>query len=289
MRRVAILHHPLQDPRRTLLGHVARRWVAAGVEVLYLCDPAQHRDADLAILHVDLTRVPDPFAAWARRFPRTLNGRPPEVRKRAVSTNLVRPGDGWGGPVIVKTDLNYGGRPERALAKRRRGRWRRVLGRVIGGVADPNVAGRLPHPARYPVYPDAATVPAATWADPALVVERFLPERVGSHFALRKLWCLGDRTLAWRALGTCPVVKASCIVRREPIAPSAAVDAWRRARGLDYGKVEYVQPGAEEVVIDLNPTPGLGGAGLPPAAAPLVEFLAAGLDALWPRPGAHAP
>jgi len=38
-----------------------------------------------------------------------------DIRKSAFSRNLVRPGDGWDGPVIVKSDLNCAGRPERLL------------------------------------------------------------------------------------------------------------------------------------------------------------------------------
>ena len=76
--------------------------------------------ADLILVHVDLSVVPEKYLAFASRYSIVLNGRLPDIRKSVVSTNLVGMRDSWTGPVIAKSDLNYGGRPERS----RRPRWR---------------------------------------------------------------------------------------------------------------------------------------------------------------------
>jgi hypothetical protein len=274
--RVAILLHPAQSLEGYLLGYLARAWSEQGIEILELRDPAEHRDADLAIVHVDLTRVPETHLEWARRFPRALNAEVRDVSKRAVSVHLVRPGDGYEGPVIVKSDLNYGGRPERALA--RAGRRRGLLGRLARALRpDP---GAAVDPRAYRVYESADQVPARVWRDPGLVVERFLPERDGDLFCVRKHWVLGDRVLCWRARATRPVVKASCVVDRTVMAASDAVEAFRREIGLDFGKIDFTQVAGEPAILDVNPTPGCGRRGLPPGLPPLVEHLAPGIHDL---------
>ncbi len=277
--RVAILHHPLQSPGRYILGRIAERWREWGIEVLHLHDPAQHQDADLAILHVDLTQVPAPHLAWAARYPRVLNGRPMDISKRAISRLLVTPEDPYDGPVIVKTDLNFGGRPERELAKRASRSASHWLGRIKrrGRCAVPPL-----HldPAAYPIYAHLREVPAAYWENPALVVERFLPERRGPHYCLRKLWCLGPRTITWRAVATRPIVKAAWVVRREPLPRCPIVDAWRRDLGLEFGKIDYIQHEGSPVVLDVNPTPGCSAGPLPAGVLPMVEQLAPAIHEL---------
>jgi hypothetical protein len=126
-------------------------------------------------------------------------------------------------------------------------------------------------------------VPEAVWTDARLVVERFLPERAGGHYHLRKHWVLGDRVLAWRARSEHPVVKADRVLAREVIEPSPQVEGFRRALGLDFGKLDYTEPAAEPVVLDVNPTPGCGRAGLPPGLPPLVEALAPAIHDLLAR------
>jgi hypothetical protein len=111
------------------------------------------------------------------------------------------------------------------------------------------------------------------------VVERFLPEREGDLYCVRKHWAFGDRVLSWRARGTRPVVKAEGVVDRTVIPGSAAVEAFRREIGLDFGKVDFTQTGGEPAFLDVNPTPGCGRRGLPPGLPPLVEHLAPGIHA----------
>ncbi|MEZ6025291.1 MAG: hypothetical protein R3E85_03795 [Planctomycetota bacterium] len=276
---------PEQDVRHYVLGHVAAVWAAAGHEVVTLDDPARHRDADVAVLHVDLTYLPAAWRTWATRFPYTINGKAVDAAKSLTSTLRVDRDDTWDGPVIVKTDLNYGGVPEQQLARARlrraaegrgafaRHRARRAA-RRLAPVADP---------AAYPVHPHRDAVPDHIWDDPTWVVERFVPERSGDDYVLHKAWFLGERSLTWRAYADRPLVKGRWIRRREVVPTDPRIDAWRRLHGLDFGKVEYVTVNGRPEPVDLNPTPGTGSPTLPSGLPPLVESLAPGLEDL---PGA---
>jgi len=128
--RIAVLLHERDGDFWTgdyLLKHLAKEWQGAGVSVLPVFGPKGFVSADAAILHVDLTRIPEPYLELAGRYRRTVNGRVVDIGKRAFSAHIVRPGDGYEGPVIVKTERNYGGRPEARFAARR-SVWARAVG-----------------------------------------------------------------------------------------------------------------------------------------------------------------
>jgi hypothetical protein len=216
-----------------------------------------------------------------------LNARLTDVSKSRISRHLVVPGDGYEGPVVVKTDLNYGGAREASLERRQHraeaGRARRALARWV---RHPRIRTWAGVRARmrsdgYPIYPTPADVPDAVWTDPALVVEQFLPEHEDGDWYLRKLWCFGDRVVHWRSRGRSPIVKAEAIVEREVVDDPPDLEPWRRTLGLEYGKVDYTcpEPG-RAAVLDVNPTPGCGHAVLARLRVPLVGVLEQGLDAL---------
>jgi hypothetical protein len=108
------------------------------------------------------------------------------------------------------------------------------------------------------VFPSLAEVPEGVLENPALVVERFLPEREGDLYALRTHTRLGDRHRSRRVLAAEPVVKANRTVRREEIEPNPEVVAAADRLGLDYGKVDYVVHEGRVVVLDANRTPTYG-------------------------------
>ena len=158
-------------------------------------------DADVIVNHIDLTVVPEAYVQFMARYPVAINGRCTDISKRTVSANLVTNGDGWDGPVIVKTDRNHGGRPERRLGWGRiallvspnawlsRGRWRTRSMLV---------------PDDYPIFESAAKVPPDVWRNPLLVVERFLPEREDDLFVVRSMAIFGDKGVTRRRLSQIP-------------------------------------------------------------------------------------
>ena len=243
--------------------------MARGHHVDVVCGLERLPPADTAILHVDLSVVPDDYARAARRYPRVMNGQALDIRKRAVSRNLVARGDGWRGPVIVKTDLNYRGLPEQELHKR-------AL-KANGKAAKP------PKPIDYKIYESPERVPHSVWSRPELVVERFLPERDDSGFAVRTWLFLGDRERCRRFTSDKPLVKGANIkfVGSEPSEVPDFVRAERDRLKIDYGKFDFVLHNGEPVLFDANKTPGVP----PPSPmnAQLYEYLADGLDQWLPK------
>src|SRR4029079_19040787 len=77
--------------------------------------------ADLLIPHIDLSCIPDDYWAFIQSHPRVVNRRIRDIRKTVYTTLRVRPGDGWDGPVIVKTINNCGGFADQWFAPRRPG------------------------------------------------------------------------------------------------------------------------------------------------------------------------
>src|SRR5688500_421839 len=83
------------------LREIADVWRERGLRVTVVSGPGRYVDGDVAVLHVDLTRVPDPYRELARRYRRVMNERVIDISKRRVSDQVVRPCDGYRGPVIV--------------------------------------------------------------------------------------------------------------------------------------------------------------------------------------------
>ena len=60
--------------------------------------------------------MPKSCLDFTARYPIAINARLSDIREASHSRNRVLPGDGFEGPVIVKTALNAAGIPERQLA-----------------------------------------------------------------------------------------------------------------------------------------------------------------------------
>lgn len=240
-----------------LVDHLAGFWREDGHDVGYLYGTRRFVPADVLLVHVNLSVVPDEYLEFAARYPIVLNGGIRDIRKSTFSTNLVRPGDGWGGPVIVKSDLNYGGAPERHLRRTWLERRWRGLRRVRR--AAERLLGRRP-PFRgsrdYQVFERAADVPPEWFATRDAVVERFRPEVGDGFYHVRIYMFLGDRWSCTRVGTRHRVVKSEPDSRTEPVEPAPEIVAWRQRLGMDYGKLDYVINDGEAVLVDVNKTTG---------------------------------
>lgn len=125
--------------------------------------------------------MPPACAALARRYRRTVYARALDTGKRRIASARAMRGDGYEGPVIVKTNFNCFGLPEREGRERAMPRLLRSAMRR----AAPAV-GRLPWwisgnvgSASHPVVAMKRMVPASIWFDPRFVVRRYAPERAG--------------------------------------------------------------------------------------------------------------
>ncbi len=255
--------------RHYYLYTMAETWAGEGHRVRIQRGPGARADADIAILHVDLTVVPPDYLEFARRFPVVVNSKVEDISKRGISRNLVRPEDDFQGPVIVKTNLNAGGQREALLAHRqlplllRRGPFRRAV---------PRKSKR-----DYLVYSSPKEVPHEVWEDPALVVERFLPEPRGDFFYTHNWAFFGDREFASRLVTSTPVSGGSVVVRRETV--EGVPDELRQRReelGFDFGKFDFTVADGRPVLFDVNRTPVLTDVAW---GRPKLVYLAGGLSA----------
>src|SRR5438034_3820789 len=127
-RTIGILFHE-KNRKRHLSGYaitfLAEFWSQDGHRVHYLFGTRKFVPADLLLVHVDLSVVPDEYLEFASRYPIALNSDVKDIRKSQISTNLLKQDDVYSGKVIVKSDLNFGGSPERLL-RRHRSPWRRL-------------------------------------------------------------------------------------------------------------------------------------------------------------------
>ena len=256
---IVILTHALQGRAEGyFIEAVGRLWQEAGHRVVVHQGLGAPPPGDLAILHVDQTRVPAAYVKLAARYPRTLNLGAIDIGKRRVSRNLVSPDDAWSGPVIVKTDANSFGNPERRMTEalnRQRGRWpQRLARRLAQGLRPPTAQEN------YPIYPDKAAVPRRVWRRPDLVVERFLPQRQGSDYVLNSAFVMGERWIVSSYTAAEPLVKITGLRALIPLFEEVPETVRRVSRelGLDYGKIDYTVHAGEAQVLDVNPTPFLG-------------------------------
>jgi hypothetical protein len=263
---VAILTHSSDAfwRQRYLVQAMLARWEAAGLKVAVVTERDPFVPADVALLHVDLSVVPEESRKLAGRYRTVLNGDVLDIRKRRFSRQLAdreTPGQ-----VIVKTDLNCGGLREfrRALVTSPVGTLAaRIDRREVAAKALARLEAIRPWARRsvlpvgaYRVFRSARDVPEGVWRNPRLVVERFAAEREGTSYCCRHWLFFGTREVHRRTVSPDPVVKASA--RLEPLAepvPQPLRDL-RAELGFDYGKFDYGLVDGEVVVYDVNRTPG---------------------------------
>ena len=117
-----------------------------------------------------------------------LNGEVLDIRKSTISPNLVHLGHEYAGPVIVKSNLNYAGAPERALSS---GTDRSLLARVWSRLQLTLHPPEFKNQGHYKLYDRVQDVPRRYLESDEFIVEKFLPERQGDLFCVRHLNFLG--------------------------------------------------------------------------------------------------
>ncbi len=248
MAHIVIITHAYDNfrGRNLMIGRLAGHWADAGHEISLVEGLEDWPEADVAIMHVDLSVIPDVYLQAARRYPVVINAGATDIRKSRVSRNLVNRGDGWSGPVIIKTDLNFSGIPERQAAEafRRDGKPSDLAPGLIVSTNRP-----------YPILRSVDEVPEDVWNNPGWVVERFLPEHDENGYWVRLWMFLGDRERCTRYRGTHPIVKSATIVARDPVPVPDELRAERERLGFDFGKFDFVVRDGTAILLDANRTP----------------------------------
>jgi hypothetical protein len=253
--KISILMHR-QDPpmEHYMLAVLADDWRGQGHQVEVIHGVDRPIRADVVFLHVDLTVVPEEYMRAVDGHPCVVNHRVRDISKTLYSPYLVRGPEDWEGPVIVKTVRNHGAYPERLVRRRTAvGRLQHLMTRLpIGGLAR---ADHL-HPMKYPIFPSSRNVPPGVFANPHLIVQRYLPERSGEFYCKRLYTFLGDQhKCEWFKLSH-PLWAAEHIVERKEIPAPDEILAARERLGFDYGKFDFVVHEGEVILLDANRTPG---------------------------------
>lgn len=256
-KHIVVLFH--ESAKRMELNYLVNRyaevWREDGHTVTFLFGIEEFVPADLILVHVDLSVTPVDYIEFARRYPIALNADITDIRKSRYSQLLLQRGDRYDGKVIVKSDLNDAGIPERIA-------WATELDEFA------------PEPifessADYRVFNSLRDVPRSVFDNPDLVVEKFVPETEGDIFFVRSMVFLGDRFVCNRIASKHPVVKHATRIGIESVEPHPEMIALARAMKFDFGKFDYVIHNGRPVLLDANKT--TGAANLPSTAAHLAQ------------------
>ncbi|WP_119299609.1 hypothetical protein [Dongia deserti] len=285
---IVVHRHDRFDRLDYWLRAISECWLESGIRVSVVKKPKARVDADLAILHVDLTVIPQEYLACVRRFVVTVNGEVSDISKRAISTNLLDRGDRYEGPVIVKTNRNCAGYPEERIA---RNGWKsRKRRHIVRSALDHFKEGYIRARRRrrygsdsafldYTVFDSMTEVPDAVWSDNDLVVERFLPERINGRYCIRTWLFFGDQDRHAIFFSHDPVIKSHNIVDFERLSEvPEELRQIRRNLKFDFGKFDYTMVDGRPVLFDANRTPTIGD--FPKERyLPLAKSLATGIGA----------
>lgn len=256
-----------------LISRLAMIWQEQGYKIT--AGPANRLDGDIGILHMDRTWISATWLPDNLQGRLLLNGSMLDISKRRISRNLLGRDSGYIGPVIIKTNANFYGWPERsAMASRT------ILG-FYQKLLQKNLSKRLKQqfpPEGYPILDSICDIPAWVWRRDDLVVEKFLPEMEGNEFALRVWLFFGDKEYGARMFSRNPVVKAGGITRYEYIhSVPGSIRKVRDELAMDFGKFDYVIVNGEAVLLDVNKTPTLAAPSPPNTNSRNIISLASGM------------
>lgn len=211
--------------------------------------------ADLGILHHDCTRLNPTDIPPVPDGVKVINSEVLDISKRLYSELMVTASDDWDGPVIIKTNLNsFGGPERRSKARQPLHEMRKLLARYNW-----NFARDLPK-GTYPMLDSLDDVPGWVWSRDDLLVERFMPERANGLFALRGWVFLGSAGYSYRLFSTDPMVKTGTMVDYEYLEETPTeLEQARQRMGFDFGKFDYVVHDGRAILLDANKTPSFAG------------------------------
>lgn len=279
--RIAILMHEMD--RRMDLGyylvyHLAEIWREQGHSVVFVFGTDEFIPADIALLHIDLTIVPAAYTTFSQRYPVTLNGGITDIRKSTLPGNILEYRDSYDGPVIVKSDLNNAGLPEKRLANFAANQAKpgqRMWIKLCRAWQERTMC--FASASDYRIFDSLDEVPRAYFKNPHLIVQRFLPEMEDDLYHLRVYHFLGDRGNCTRITSDQPIVTGRSAIRSELVEPHPDIVTLRKQMGFDYGKFDYVLHDGNPVLLDTNKTTGRGSPVITPERMEKWRERAAGL------------
>jgi hypothetical protein len=243
---IVLLEHQMQGRLGVpYMAHaLAQRWEARGHRVIFHRGVSQPPPGDVALVHLDLTVIPESYRALERFYPRVINSRTWDTRKSLYSAMRVLREDPWPGKVIIKTEANHGGHIDDAL--------RRMA-------IEEGLATDIPELALMDSYflcNSMRHVPSGIWDTPGVIVEKFVPESdAGGHYL--RIWTfLGSCERNMRYCSDDLLIRVGNYKSREAVEVPPAMRAWREKLGFEFGKLDYVLHEGEYILLDANRTPG---------------------------------
>jgi hypothetical protein len=259
-KKIAIIFHE-QDRKRPgsyAVISLAHFWKAEGIDPFFVFGTKKVLPADLALVHVNLSVVPDEYLEYARDYPYALNGKVRDIRKSSFSKNRVRPDDLYEGRVIVKSNLNYAGKPERRTSGNP-SVWSRFVRKLASqDPADTRQQPCFTSPLDYLIFDHRDLVPAEWFERTDIIVEKFLPEIRNGSYCIRNYYFLGDRGICVMKMGVHPIVNSATTTRIERVQVHPDILSLQKTHHFDYGKFDYTLQENVPVFLDMNKTPGIG-------------------------------
>lgn len=292
---IAILVHERTLPQelgRYRALRCSEHWRRWGFEVRVLQGITEPPRADLLIPQVNLSVMPGPYRDYLEAHPRVINRGLYDIRKTAFTRNRVTRDDGYEGPVVVKTNANFGGLPEHRTLMRSTMRHRlpytlrrsvrRVFKKLAHGTAKLAYVDFL-EPKDYRVFESKREVPDAVFANPALVVERFRPERHGEQYVSRNCAFFGNAGITVWEKSRQPLIRGDAEMQLEIIPNDAPMGNLRKTLGMDFGKLDYGMVNGEVVLYDVNPTPCSNFNAFPDIKLKIIEEMSRGIFDWFPE------
>ncbi|MEW6416531.1 MAG: hypothetical protein AB1480_00200 [Nitrospirota bacterium] len=282
-KKIAILIHEndksfyIYPPFITLL---IREWERYGFIVEVIRGIERFINADVIIPHIDLTVIPDKYLSFLNNYPVVVNRHVVNISKSKFSSSIIGPNDSYRGPVIIKTDRNYGGLPERRLLSKPKNRYL-MLAKVYADYLYLKLfackGASYLDPTRYPVYESLKEVPPKIFKNKNFIVEKFLTERDGEYYCLRRWIFLGDRSVNVFSRSKDRIVKPSNTISIEHIPVPEELYSIRQYLKFDYGKFDYVLQDGKVVLFDVNRTMAYNRHAKTAFAQETAQFLAEGI------------
>ena len=193
---------------------------------------------------------------------RSICTSPISEREATAGIEFMR-GDGYQGPIIVKTSDNAAGGPER-LGKPQlllHRIWKK-FNRELTRRAPPGIPFQQPSittKQHYRIFPERSMLPVG-WLDrDDIVVERFRPERFGDSYALREWYFLGDREVCRCEISSDPISTYGEWCPSLDAPPPQSIRQVREDLRIEYGKIDYAIDGdGVPILFDVNKTIGGG-------------------------------
>ena len=270
---IIILHHHNHTESRaekSIMAQLAKRWRKEGHKVNFLFGCEVYIPADILVMHVDLSETPEVYLSYASQYPKVINLGLTDIRKRTISRNIVAKKDLYKGAVIIKTDLNCGGSPERKLGMAAETKPSSFIQKIKKryNIKDP---GSIQTPSDYIVYSRKSKVPRSVFDNSRLVVEKFLPEKHGDVYYQRRYYFLGEAEYNEIHSTSVPIHATDsddhCIDYWEEQYIPEELRKFRKDLKADFGKIDYVIHDGKLVVFDINRTPSSGNVQRDPIAA----------------------